>query len=197
MGQRARAFRTMLTLVVLSIGCGPSAVTHPATPSVVAETSISCFGYTARLALTADDATYSPSYPTIIEGIRWLLEVDGPPTVTTTSSVRASVEAFTLSRDGARALPLAEGDIRALGLLTWSGSTDKTSQTGLVRLLAFPEGFQAGDMGRLHMVVQTPSGTFWLSDVLFTLHLLSDRVEARDARVVSDPAEMPDGSCSS
>jgi hypothetical protein len=142
---------------------------------VLAEAAASCFGYTARLALLRDGDHAA------VRGVRWRLEVTGPPDLPA-AGVAASLDAFTIRGDQANRSDLAS--------VRWSEAAQNLTAEGLVRVPEIAGDLREGDQAHILAYIQTPGGDFGVRGLIFGLRRQPGGPVALTPTVLP-PAECP------
>lgn len=170
-------------LLALSAGCSaqPPRAVATTTPGTVVDSTMTCFGVTARLALVRTERdTFAPPSSTV-RGLRWHLDVTMPPDMLATEEIQVSLDTFAIRGDQA-----VRNDLVALRL---SGRAWPLATEGAVRVPELPGGIRAGDQGRVLVWLQTPRGTFGVRGIIFDLTPHPEGLEG------SNPSALPAESC--
>lgn len=175
---RARLPRTLVAglLIVLLGGCAirpPPAIPPPTGPLVLAASSASCFGFTARLALVSTESDSDTVAPPAARGVRWRLEISGPADSPADASLAASLDTFTIRGTQANRADLAN--------VRWSGTrgpVESLAAQGTVLLPEVQGAIEDGDQGRILAWIQTPRGAFGLRGIIFSLRTAPTGLEA-------------------
>lgn len=189
-----RRLATILALIapLALIGGGPSrgsGAVSPA-PRIIAATEGRCGDLAARLVLLAVPGDRSPPPIGAIRGIRWRLEVTGPPGAVGADDHSASLDLFTIRGDRAERADLA--------LLRWSGATGTASAEGWLIPPALDGAIRAGDTGRILAFIRAPGGVLFIrapSGALGLRGLLFDLTPTPDGPVLGNPRALPQAEC--
>ncbi len=149
----------VMALVVLA-GCTPGS------EQPLAEATVSCQGYTARLALKRQDPQADLPSPYLVRGARWRAEVEGLPAAPSLREfgppVRVHLETFTVRGQQGVRDDTFDGEWRSLG--------PYLVQEGPLRLSDAFGTVQPGDYGEVFLTVIPPSGPgLWTPKIRFSL----------------------------
>ena len=174
----------LVVLAVALVGCSAqprAVVATPAPLRPLAESSVSCFGFTVRLSLLAAGSTDGAEPSPAVRGVSWRVAVDGPPDLPPHTAMTASLDAFTIRGDQANRLDLA--------LLRSSGAARTLAGEGPLRVPDIHGEIRSGDQVRISAWVQTPRGQFGVRGFTFGLRAPPDGLEALT------PAVLPQEEC--
>lgn len=129
--------------------------------SPLAESTMVCFGITARLALvrTEDRAVAAPT--AMVRNAHWRLALDVPADFLAVEEMKVSLDAFPIRGNQA-----VRDDLVAPRS---SGQAWPLATEGVVHLPAPPGGIQDRDQGRILAWIQTARGSFGVPGIIFGL----------------------------
>jgi hypothetical protein len=177
-----QSWTRLLPVVFLASGAGAACLPAPRPP--LADVTVSCHGYPARLTLEHETPPAPNRRPPYVHGAHGRAELQRPPTDLTVRDVgrpvRISIETFTVRGQQADRLDVFLGEWRGLG--------PSVAVEGPVLLSDAFGGFEAGDVGDVFLWVAPPDAPpFWTSKLVYRLRARPERVEIAEAVALPAP----------